>query len=292
MLFLPSRKILFIKTNKTASTSLEIALSRLFFAESDLYFTPLDFDDECLRMRLCPALYNKNASYSSQFSKLKRIAASAKWFRDNIKYFSENIWSDYSNYHYLRSAHRLYVRGHRYKNGFHPHISYSDFVAIAPELVDFYSFAFARHPYKRFYSFLLYQAKCHSNSKCSDWTHDEWIKFAYDVMPLFIRRSIRSFVYDSSSTSYVSALYTFENMKASCALLSLRFGFEEHQLFDLLPATKVSSSFSSKGIDLADVLSPEIRSLIQDVEGWTFETFGYKDSVTDFQPSVVSRGNL
>ena len=288
MLFSPSRKLLFIKSNKTASTSIEIALSRLFIAESDLIFTPLDFKDECLRIYLSQSPYRFNCIPSIPFFSLKRITVSLKLLKYKYKRFLDQPAPLQNNYDHLCRIHQLYYKRYILATGFQPHITYSASVLQKRIFTDYYSFSFARHPFKRFYSFLLYRAKCLSPNESLNWSSSDWLVFANSIFPDFQQRSIKNFVFDPISSSFVSTVYTFEHMKSSLCDLSLRLSFAKHTIYDLLPMTKSSTNFSKVGsVDLDTILSPDIRSLILRSEEWTFDTFGYKESVDDFSPNRV-----
>ena len=289
MLFLPSRKFLFIKTNKTASTSIELALSRLFFSEPDLFFTPLDFHDECLRLQYFNSTYNFNRLPSISLFNHKKLPLSLRLLKFQLSMLLKKSFIPDNNLSCLARAHQIYCKKHYFITGYHPHISYTGALLLNSDFYNYHSISFTRHPFKRFYSFLLYRAKKYLHINVTkNWSNSDWVDFANSIFPDFAKRSISSYVYDLRSSSCVSTVYAFENMKESLFDLSLKFGFQPNKIFDLLPISKSSSGFSSVNqVPINNIFTSEIKAKILKCEEWSFECFDYKESVDDFGTSRI-----
>lgn len=288
MLFLPSRKFLFVKSNKTASTSIELALSRLFISEPDLFFTPLDFHDECLRLQYLHSSYNFNRLPSIPLLHSKSLTSSLRLLKFRLSLLLKKSVMSENNFSFLARAHQIYCKKHYFVTGYHPHISYAKALLLNSDFYHYHSISFTRHPFKRFYSFLLYRAKRLHINATKNWSTSDWVDFANSVFSDFAKRPIRSYLYDLRSSSCVSTVYSFENMKESLFDLSLKFGFETNKIFELLPLSKPSSGFCNLNfVPINNVLTPEIKAKILKCEEWSFEHFDYKESVDDFGTSRI-----
>jgi hypothetical protein len=193
-----------------------------------------------------------------------------------------------NNFSHLARAHSFYCKKHYFVTGYHPHISYAKSLLLNPDFYNYHSVSFTRHPFKRFYSFVLYRAKRLQINAAINWSTSDWVDFANFIFPDFAKRSIRSYIYDLRSSSCVSTVYAFENMKESLSDLSSKLGFQANKLFELLPMSKSSSGFFNVNkVPINNVLNSEIRAKILRCEEWSFEHFDYKESVDDFGTSRI-----
>lgn len=125
-------KFIFLKTNKTAGTSIEIALSR--FCKPDDIITPISVDDEKIRREL---------GYAGP----------------------QNFYSPICDYR-LRDIGRLFLKGKR-KKRYYNHITANEVKKnISNEIWEnYFKFCFERNPWDRVIS--LYYARCRAEARPS-----------------------------------------------------------------------------------------------------------------------------
>ena len=135
-------KFLFIKSNKTAGTSLEIALSRCLSHKAGQFFTPLSFKDEQLRETLSGKTFSEDMISILPIKKSK-----TRLLRAKITLGLNSLRTPQSK-NKRRDAYRNKTERFFLLTGFHTHSTYSECFKNYPKFSDYWSCVFARHPYK------------------------------------------------------------------------------------------------------------------------------------------------
>jgi len=146
-------KFLFIKSNKTAGTSLEIALSQCLSHKAGQFFTPLSFKDEQLRENLSGKTFSED-----MLSILPIKQSKTRLLRANIKLGLNSLRTPESK-NKRRNAYRNETEKFFLRTGFHTHSTYGECLKNYPNFSGYWSCVFARHPYKRFLSHLTWRSK-------------------------------------------------------------------------------------------------------------------------------------
>ena len=272
-------QFLFIKSNKTAGTSLEIALSRCLSSRPEQFFTPLSFKDEQLRQNLSGRTFSAtmNSIFPTKRSTAKRLRAKIAKGLDSLGKSSLKIKNE------LRREHHNKTDQFFLMTGFHTHSTYSECLKSQPDFSEYWSCVFARHPYKRFLSHLTWRTKSVKNIQ--SWSVADWKSHAKDNIDNFCKRNLLHYSYDRKSHSYVNTILAFENLKESTNLICEKISLQPGSVMAALPKTKSGFSNAISNINPVELLGPDIRSKLLKNEEFLFDEMGYKDSLDDFSPS-------
>ena len=267
-------KFLFIKSTKTAGTSLEIALSIVLASRAEQFFTPISFRDELLRIHLSDISYTE---------KMKDVIPSINTRKlKEVQYIPEDV--DQTNLNSLKEIHLANARKFVANTGFANHTPYSRCLENFPEFNKYWSCVFARHPYRRFLSHLAFRAKKFDRSM--DWSLSEWRTYAEEEVSIFCKRSLKYFSYDPKSQTSVNAVLAYEKLKESTKEICQKLSLPEELLFNSMPFTKHKPFSVLKNMDPNDLLIKSIKSKILEAEEYLFDGLGYKDSSEDFMPAT------
>ncbi len=124
MILSHKHKFIFLKTQKTAGTSIEIALSR-FCGERDI-ITPISPDDEALRRQLGyrgPQNYKLRSRDGKEFTLYNHIHA-----REIRKIFGDGIWRTYFKFCFERNPWDKVLSWYFYTNKEEPGKDLSEFI--------------------------------------------------------------------------------------------------------------------------------------------------------------------
>ena len=270
-------KFLFIKSNKTAGTSLEIALTKCLANRSDQFFTPLSFKDEQLRENLSGKTFSEDmlSILPVKKSKFKPLRAKITTLLNHLRS------SPPKNKH--RDDYRHKIKIFFLLTGFRTHSTYSECLNSYPDFSEYWSCCFARHPYKRFLSHLTWRAKTIKNTK--SWTTADWQSYAKQSVNNFQKRNLLHYTYDRKSRTYVNTILAFEKLKESTNLICEKISLEPNSILNAMPRTKSGFSKVISNIKPSEIIGPDIRSKLLSNEEFLFREMGYKDSLDDFMPS-------
>lgn len=259
MLISHSHKFVFIKTEKTASTSCEIFLRQFCLGESDIV-TPISTADELIARQL-GVTGPKNYFLRSNPGKA-RLAQKIYQYTSSLPL-------------------RILPSGILPRRGIDlcAHSKALElYRLIEPRCSDisqYYIFGFTRHPLKRFASFLKYKNVFQS------W-HDSAMLYGEVIRHArYIFEPTSNWFCDNQGVLLASKIYKYEQLESSlsdvCSMLKLtpRIQFSE------VPKTKDSSSFSSPALlsaaSIKQILqSQQIIELIYQSHRWDMEHF-YSD---------------
>ena len=270
-------KFLFIKSNKTAGTSLEIALSQCLANKPEQFFTPLSFNDEQLRKQLSGSTFSQTTCsiFNAKQSKTRLIHARLTTILNPLR------TSPSPNKR--RDDHRYETENFLLRTGFHTHSTYSECLNSYPELSEYWSCCFARHPYKRYLSHLTWRAKKIKNIK--SWSTADWKSYAKRGINNFCKRNLLHYAYNKKNRTYVTAILAFETLKESTNLICEKISLEQDSLWVAMPKAKSRFSTAISNINPSELLEPDIRSKLLSNEEFLFQEMGYKDSLDDFMPT-------
>ena len=272
-------KFLFIKSNKTAGTSLEIALTQCLSSRRDQFFTPLSFKDEKLRRRV------SGVSFSDEMCKIFPVEKSRfGWFGPGV---SEQLGLLSGFFLDDRSKKRFFYRRqiNRFSrlSGFDTHATYGECLRKYSGFSQYWSCVFARHPYKRFLSHMAWQAKNFKN--LNSWSAADWHGYARHSASKYCKRSLLHYAYDKKTNSFVSAILAFEFLDQGTQLVGKRLSLDPGSLAKAMPKTKNKSSSVLSRVDWAELLDSRVKSMILRSEEILFKEMGYQDSLDSFAPS-------
>lgn len=115
MIISHKHKFIFIKTNKTAGTSIEIALSK-FCGPEDI-ITPISIEDEDIRQKLG---YRGPQNYGNFYNHI-----SAKEIKENI---NENIWQEYFKFCVERNPWDRFISFYYFRNSKEPRTELNSYI--------------------------------------------------------------------------------------------------------------------------------------------------------------------
>ena len=281
-------QFLFIKSNKTAGTSIETALSVCLANRNNQFFTPDRFVDEITRINLSRLSFSQEMKTiltcrKKEYS-LKALKKLLIHKRDKLALlFGRNL----SNVEILRKMHYLNAKSFVDNTGYYNHISYERCLLIDPTLADYWSCTFARHPYKRFISFLGWRTKRFFKDT-EEWNIDDWKNYAGSMIKVFCKRNIYHFSVDRKNNKSVSKILAYEKLKDSTNIMCEVLGLPADSILNAMPNSKAGYKSIIKKISTDDILSKEIRSKLLKKEEFIFQGLGYKDSLENFMPDRTS----
>lgn len=287
-----SDQFLFIKSNKTAGTSIEIALSSCLADRDKQFFTPLVFEDELLRIHHSgvsfsadiPSIFHGNKAQTFPLTNLNYFFKSLGLSKEIFQFFISK--RSKSNLHVLEKLHNLNAKNFVEKTGFYNHIPYSSCLHNDYNFSDFYSCVFARHPYKRFLSFIFYRSRYVRN--LHSWASQDWREFALSHVDDFCRRNLVYYSKDFVTDKSISIVLSFENLQKSTNIMCERLKLPPDSLYKAMPRTKYKSSRSLRNISRDDILTSDVRNKLLRSECSLFEGLGYQDSLDIFNPAQTS----
>lgn len=280
MIYSEEKKFIFIKSNKTGGTSVEIALSRSVFHHSRSIVTPISPEDELIRVRLGGAS-PQNCYADPVWSPLKRprpLLASYYHVLRGLPGFvsglSEFLVGKRSAEGFAEKAfeyrHALMRPLLSYKN--HIHASAARALLGDPLFFSCYRFGFTRDPMQRALS------------------HYTWNQFEE---PDFSRRSLedhrRSFC-EHIQTRYTSAAKFFCDPVTKEIIVSDVFRYEDletalkrvcrHLDLDVslilpLPRAKVQYGQSVLPFPRGELIDRQAKALVRDRCRWEYDNFDY-----------------
>lgn len=270
-------KFLFIKSNKTAGTSLEIALSQCLANKPDQFFTPLSFKDEQLRVQLSGSTFSQSTRsiFHAKKSKTRLLRAKLTTILNSLR------TSPSKNKH--RDDYRHETENFFLLTGFHTHSTYSECLNSYPNFSEYWSCCFARHPYKRFLSHLTWRAKAIDNIK--SWSVADWKSYTSHSINNYCKRNLLHYAYSKKSHTYVTTILAFEQLKESTNLICEKISLRPDSIWSAMPKTKSGFSKAISNIHPSELLGPDIRSTLLSNEEFLFREMGYKDSLDDFMPT-------
>lgn len=234
-----SRKFIFIKTAKTAGTSLEIVLSK-YCKDGDI-ITPLSPNEEKKRAELggvAPQGYTTPArelSFSRQLRSLfqgrgypKFTSHSPAW--EIKKKLPREIWDSY------------------------------------------YKFTVVRHPFDQVVSGYFWSVSVmekEGRPKYFDWNDfDQYLRYH----PEYLNYNWK--FYTENDRPLVDFVVKYENMREDLRLLSKRLGLS-HNIFDEMAATRMKSEFRPRDSDKDSLLTDKHKQLIRLLCEKEMKMFGY-----------------
>ena len=237
MILSTSRNFIFIKTRKTAGTSLEIALGS-FCSDEDVV-TPISPDDEIVRFRRTGVLPRNFLIDTSGEAVYRRaiVALSESEVRSE-----RQLWGTRRFTKHMAAA-KLRDR-------------------IAPEVWEAcFKFAFDRHPYEKAVSAAAYR-----NS-------GDGAGFQTALEAVIAERTVRNWdLYSSGEEILLDTIFRYEDMGSACETIENRLRLERGSL--ILPHTK--HTFRNSRKPAAEMLSPLQREKIYEICAVEFEAFGYE----------------
>jgi hypothetical protein len=240
MIISHSRRFIFIKTHKTAGTSLEIVLSR-YCGEGDV-ITPLSFEEENQR-REAGGLAPRN-------------------YGIELKDYS---WNQRMRYAFTR---RPIPRFRAHMQGWHVRRE------VGPEIWDsYFKFAVVRHPIDRCMSRFYY-------TRDYDIEHDRGAYWDVNDFDQFIRYRAglineNWLMYTERDEVVLDYLVKYEDLEAGLAVVSEKIGID-HNIYDDLSRIHAKGSHRPKEKKAADVISDRHRMLISTLCEKEIDLFDYK----------------
>ena len=282
-------EFLFIKSNKTAGTSVEIALSVCLSNRNHQFFTPITFEDEITRIN------HSGLSFSRQ---MKSIIPNKKRdpFQKKIKHHLRQakyklllpFRRDLGNFSSLRLMHQMNAKSFVGDVGYFNHITYDDCLSRNPAFAEYWSCTFARHPYKRFLSFLSMATRNYLQDTIN-WKIEDWKNLASSKIYDFCDRNINHFAIDGIGHKSVTKILAFEKMKDATNLMCEALCLPVDSIYNAMPNAKSKySSIMHNKISPDDIINVDIKSKLLQAEEFVFEGLGYKDSFENFVPDRIS----
>jgi hypothetical protein len=235
-----SRKFIFIKTFKTAGSSLEIALSK-YCAPGDI-LAPLQADEEALRRRLTGR-------------------GARNYGKPLLRYRAEELAS------LLRHG-RIAAKFEEHSPG------YMVRRMIGPEIWDsYFKFTVVRHPIDRCLSRYFYSKQYEEDAeKIQVWDRaslDQFIRYRTH----FINENWR--MYTVMDRSILDFHARYETLEDDLAMVSDTLGLE-HNIFEDMREIRVKASQRPRGKPDQDVISDRHRDLICALCAKEMDLFGYR----------------
>ena len=264
MLYSPKQRFIFIKSSKTAGTSIEIALSR-HLREADDVITPLGSNDELLRLvyggtapRNC---FCKNDQGHRKLVRNLRIALLGIKLGNREADPRETILKTLEERH---SRQDLALRNH---------ISVDvviDYIGLE-QFSNSFSCGFVREPSARAISQFFWRNR---GSDFSNYTANDLNRPFIDFLSnkyRSLQSQLQGVRHKSISTK---AIYRFEDLYASYIDICDHLGVPEHERLSELPSAKVNTTSSEKpGFSKEQLLTNEAREIIHEKCAWEYENF-------------------
>lgn len=256
MLISHSKKFVFIKTEKTASTSCEIFLRQFCAGEADIV-TPISPVDEAIARRLGVS-GPKNYFLRSNQRKAKLVEAIHRSTRFLPAQLLPNALSprrgiDLSAHSKAIELYRLIEPG-------------------CADLSSYFIFGFTRHPVKRFASFLNYKKVFHY------WQDADMLQSQIIRHARYIFEPTSRWFCDIQGVLLASKVYKYEHLEDSLSHACGVLGLIPNLKFSEVPKTKDSSSGSPNDLHAGALIrqlleSQEIRELICQSHDWEMNHF-------------------
>ena len=238
-----SRKFIFLKTRKTAGTSLEIALSKYCGPEDVL--APINYDEDMRRQVSGRGKQN----YARPFLKLSPIQMYRKLRRgEEVQIFTEHMTG-------VAAMKRL-----------------------SPEVWNsYFKFTIVRNPFDRMLSRYFWTMKARPDNR-EDWkieTLDQFLRYKADCV------NENWLIYTRADELLVDDVVHFESFEADLARISPRLGLD-HNLFEDMKSIHAKGNFRPEdGAKKADkkkpaaVIGPNERAIIERLCAREIEAFRY-----------------
>ena len=283
-------QFLFVKSNKTAGTSIEIALTICLANREQQFFTPISFEDELLRMHLSGISFStkmQSLLAPNRLNTLSETKAALKTSKlINKKKLASLLRKSQTNFKALQKMHTINANAFTSSTGYFNHIPYSKCVSNDTSLGEFWSCTFARHPYKRFLSFLAWRSR--NLQGAGNWTIEDWNNFADKHIDFFCERNLNYYSKDILNNKSVNEVLTVERLQDSTNIMCENLDLPPDSIFMAMPKTKTKSSNSIKNISPDDIINKKIKDKILKSEESLFKGLGYQDSLDNFSPERVS----
>lgn len=248
-------KFIFVKTIKTAGTSIEIALSE--FCGPDDIITPLNYTDEKIRKELG---YLGAQNYNIPFYRYGLLNALRLIKRNDRKSFYNNAYALYLKKYQGEDKWDQYTRKRRLKR-YYNHMGASLIKQFIGEKIwnNYYKFCFERNPYDKAISYYFWHTRNQSNRE--------------ELSDLLIRKKkqISNWgLYTINNKIAVDFVGRYENLEEDLETIRRRIGLSSEIL---LPEAKVGVRKNKEHYSL--VLSEEDRRLVEERCSREISEFGY-----------------
>jgi len=234
-----SRKFIFIKTSKTAGTSLEMALSKYC-------------DEQDVIARLVPK------------EEKQRRSIAGLGARNDLKPLSELGPLELMRYMLLRKRERVFLE--------HSTASYVRGKVSDDIWNNYFKFGVMRHPFDRMISYYHYAKNFEiENSRPQLWDHndfDQYLRYrTADLTENWRQLTARDRV-------LVDFVARFETLETDLAEVSRRIGLD-HNIYEDMRAIRAKGGIRPEGASVKRSLTERQRDLIARVCAKEMETFGY-----------------
>jgi len=231
-----SRRFIFVKTKKTAGTSLEIALSK-YCDDSDILAPLVDYD-ETLRRRIA-----KRGVQNHQLP-----------------------WRECRPRHLAKAA----IRGVRPWK-YHEHMTAVEILEyLGPQIWnDYYKFTVVRNPYDRILSDYFWKMGEAVFNKYKIENIGQFVRY----FPERIATNWR--IYSRGDSIMVDDVVRFENFATDLKKVSDKIGLD-HNIYEDFREIKTKSKHRPAGASVGRLLGPQEMRLIYELSRPEFERFGYE----------------
>lgn len=280
MIYSDDKKFIFIKSNKTAGTSVEIALSRAISFGSDAIVSPISPEDEVTRLRLggCSP-QNCYREIGWPFGRDLRPSLSASYHGVRGLPGFLNGLTDFLRG--KQSAEGFLEAAFQYRNdlmrpmvSFRNHISASKVRALLGDPLYFscYRFGFTRDPVKRalsHYTWNQFEEPEFARRSLDD--HRE--AFQEHVVTRY--SSTQKFFCDPvSKEMIVDDVFRFEDLDGALHSVCQRLGLNVDEMFPL-PRAKSGYGQALLSFRREDIVDARAKGLIRDRCPWEYDHFNY-----------------
>lgn len=281
MIYSDEKKFIFIKSNKSAGTSVEIALSRIIPFGSDSIVTPISPEDEVTRLRLggsppqnCYGEITWHLARSGLYPFLSASYHGVRGLPAFLQVFTDFLCGK-------QPTEALLEHAFQYRNDlmrplvkFRNHIHASAVRQLLGDPLYFscYRFGFTRDPVKRALSHYTWNQFEEPGFPARS-LHEHRAAFREHVLTRY--SSTQKFFCDPVSKEViVDDVFKFEDLHSALNSVCQRLGLKPDEVFPL-PRAKSGYGQALLGFQREDIVDARTKGLIRDRCPWEYDHFDY-----------------
>jgi hypothetical protein len=260
------RNFLFVKTTKTAGTSIEVALSRILNSEKDI-ITTIPPEDELIRLKeggLSPQNWANTSN--NLIEKIKKWRKLIKFCRNNYN----DLLISASNEVSIKRL--LTLKTIIYSNKYDRHMKLDDIIdRIGLDCFkQLFSFAVIRHPFTKVISLWMYRTR---GKDLSTITLSQIRTEIKNMIDTNYNIEQKDFCFSEKYQVQVTKIYKFEELDSAMRDACLQIGLDRDLVLPLPNANTKSGKQSRLPFCKQEILNEELKELIYSKYRWDFDNF-------------------